>query len=66
MHGHGPERIVMWAKPRRQGSVASWAGTPVGTVVCAGTEESQWSLEGTLDVEEGSHFRSARDPALGS
>lgn len=52
MRGHDPEQVVTGAEPTWQGSVASWAGTPVGAMVCAGTEGSWWSLEGTLGPEE--------------
>lgn len=38
MRGHDPEQVVTGAEPTWQGSVASWAGTPVGAMVCAGTK----------------------------
>lgn len=52
MRGHDPEQAVAGAEPTRRGSVASRAGTPVGAMVCAGTEGSWWPLEGTLGLEE--------------
>lgn len=52
MRGHDLEQVVMGAEPTQKGSAASWAGTPVGAMVCAGAKGSWWSLEGTLGLEE--------------
>lgn len=66
MRGHDLGQVVMGAEPTQKGSAASWAGTPVGAMVCAETEGAGGPWKGLWAWRSASAWLGAPRPVPGS